>query len=169
MITATINTLSREERIAALMERDGPDCFLCKKEFKNGKVDMTFDHWIPQCKGGTWDLENLRLAHKKCNAQKGDLVPIDSVTVPKRVERDPFRSRAVKRSERPEMCQDCDNGRVLMPEESCDKCGGSPVPTRWPAYLHARFGECDHDTFWCGMCSLDIVPRKSALQSLIGM
>lgn len=160
--------ISREERIEALTERDGPDCFLCKLPFKTVQ-DITFDHWIPRSRGGTWDLENLRLAHKRCNALKGDRMPNPDGTLPELPKKNPFRSKAVKRAERPELCQHCENGRELGPQESCNVCGASPHPTRWPRWAKVRAFECDHNEWWCWACGSGVIDRKPVAHNLLGM
>jgi len=160
--------LSREERIAALTERDGPDCFLCGDPFKAGQ-DITFDHWIPRSRGGTWDLENLRLAHKRCNALKGDRMPNPDGTLPDIVKKSTFRSKAVKRAARPDLCTACENGRELGPQESCNECGVSAFPTRWPRWAKVTAAECDHADFWCWACGGGVVERKPAINSILGM
>lgn len=35
---------------------------------------MTIDHFIPLAKGGSNHIRNLRLAHKKCNLEKGNRI-----------------------------------------------------------------------------------------------
>lgn len=78
----------RSARVAALIARDGPDCFYCGAELvppPNGDSGpyrgyaspsdysrhQTLDHWIPKEKGGTSAIENLRLACYWCNHKKG--------------------------------------------------------------------------------------------------
>src|SRR6478735_5917670 len=138
--------MTRPEIMTALAGRDGPDCFLCKKPFLTKVVDgervpttpqqeMTIDHWYPQsflfAQGKSfeevWDLTNLRLAHKGCNAKKGDLIPVDDVTVPTRAPKAPA-TRAAKRAVRPEICTNCNSGRDLGPAEICGACGSGPMP-----------------------------------------
>ncbi len=34
--------------------------------------DLTIDHIQPQSKGGTDRLDNLRLAHERCNRKRGN-------------------------------------------------------------------------------------------------
>lgn len=161
--------LTREERIDALVLRDGEGCFLCKKPFKLDE-DITFDHWIPRSKGGTWDLENLRLAHKRCNALKGNRIPNPDGTIPPHeVRRSTFRTRREKRSERPDLCQRCENGRSLGPFESCNVCHSGPMPERYPRWAKVKPSECDHEDFWCWCCAAGIIERKSVTQTLLGM
>lgn len=55
---------------AALALRDGVRCYLC------GQAEVADEPWhvehvIPKVRGGSDDLDNLRLAHQSCNLQKG--------------------------------------------------------------------------------------------------
>lgn len=161
--------LTRAERIEALVITWGPDCFLCHNPFKD-EVDITFDHWIPRSRGGTWDIENLRLAHKRCNALKGDLMPNPDGTLPQVERKSDFRTKQQKRSERPDLCQRCNNGRSLGPQESCNSCGSGPMPERWPRWAKAeKSADCDHDEFWCWACGSGVVERKPVVNRLLGM
>lgn len=164
----TRTVMTRAERIELLTIRDGADCFLCGKEFKE-ESDITFDHWIPQSRGGTWDLENLRLAHKRCNALKGDIMPNPDGTLPQKVRTSTFKSKQQKRSERPDLCQKCENGRSLGPQESCDVCKSGPMPERWPRWAKAAAKDCDHDEFWCWACGSGVIDRKPVVNDLLGM
>lgn len=73
----------------ALAERDGLRCGICKEPVDSFK-EMTIDHIIPLCQGGTIDYHNLQLAHDACNLRKGgllggeykDLTTRDTVTAP---------------------------------------------------------------------------------------
>lgn len=51
-------------------------CELCKepipKNRKNKNRKLTFDHIDPKSKGGNGDLENLQIAHARCNRKKGN-------------------------------------------------------------------------------------------------
>lgn len=63
---------NRDSFILALIERDGYQCTEC------GDVeDLTIDHIIPLSKGGSDDLDNLRLLCRKHNSSKGDQMPKD--------------------------------------------------------------------------------------------
>lgn len=159
---------TRAERIEIISLRDGTDCFLCHKPFKE-ESDITFDHWIPQSKGGTWDIENLRLAHKRCNALKGDRIPNADGTLPEVEKRSSFRTKQQKRSQRPDLCQKCTNGRSLGPQESCNACGSGPMPERWPRWAKTTAKECDHDEFWCWACGSGVIDRKPVTHNLLGM
>src|SRR6202008_3051293 len=86
--------LSRSEIVSALIARDGIICQYpgCDEELDfsitEGKREPTIDHIYPQSKayedGWTydqvWDLSNLALMSKACNAKKGDLVYLSDGT-----------------------------------------------------------------------------------------
>lgn len=50
----------------------GEDCYLCDATPEELTDVMTIDHVIPQSKGGSNDIENLRMACSHCNRWKGD-------------------------------------------------------------------------------------------------
>lgn len=58
---------------AALRERDGDDCWICRSPTTGG--DRTLDHWMPVSLGGGDKLENLKLAHAACNRRRGNQMP----------------------------------------------------------------------------------------------
>lgn len=59
------------------MERDGTNCALCDKpldrHIKDPKNDwyITFDHIVPRSEGGANNLDNIQLAHRFCNEERG--------------------------------------------------------------------------------------------------
>jgi hypothetical protein len=67
-------------RIDDLGDRDRWTCWVC-----DGEVDAacpagsphaaSVDHVIPRARGGTNDPANLRLAHRRCNGQRGSRLP----------------------------------------------------------------------------------------------
>lgn len=59
----------RRQRISQIIARDGFNCWLCGEA--NWQGDMTIDHAIPKARGGTNELHNLRLAHRRCNEKRG--------------------------------------------------------------------------------------------------
>ena len=63
-------------RVAALMERDGPDCWLCGKALGD---DVTQEHLVPVGHGGPNHLSNLVLAHEECNRELGHLSVAEKV------------------------------------------------------------------------------------------
>lgn len=68
--------------ITRLISRDGPSCGICGRELDRRLRDpehdlyVTFDHIRPKSNGGSDDLVNLRLAHRRCNEIRGN-DPID--------------------------------------------------------------------------------------------
>jgi hypothetical protein len=162
--------LTRAERIEFLVDRDGPDCFLCRNPFKE-EVDITFDHWIPQSKGGTWHVDNLRLMHKRCNALKGDRMPNPDGTLPP-LPKDllgPFHIRADK-SGRIDVCDTCESGRLLLAGEICEICGSGPQPLTYPKHLQKKPKECDHHINHCWMCLVhDPSLRRPAYEDVFGV
>jgi hypothetical protein len=160
----------REWRIQEITERDGPNCFYppCLQPFKS-REDITFDHWIPQSKGGTWEIENLRLMHKRCNAVKGDDMPLpDGTLPPKKRELNSHERRIQRIGQRPEVCNTCMSGRILLLGETCPVCGSGPMPKAMPQSQKKRSNECDHDTFWCWACIIGIAERKPAIYDVLG-
>lgn len=55
-----------------LINRDGNICWICKKPFESMK-DATLDHIFPRSKGGLDTIDNLKLAHLKCNNARGSM------------------------------------------------------------------------------------------------
>jgi 5-methylcytosine-specific restriction endonuclease McrA len=60
-----------------IVERDGWTCWLCKEPVDSGlprtsRMGATVDHVVPLSKGGSDELDNLRLAHWICNNKKSD-------------------------------------------------------------------------------------------------
>lgn len=63
--------------LLAVVERDGWACWLCGvmvDQFvpRTSRMGATVDHVVPLSKGGSDELENLRLAHWICNNKKSD-------------------------------------------------------------------------------------------------
>lgn len=170
--------MPRAEQVAALLERDGatcqyPDCGLeLDFDAPEGPTLVTIDHWIPQHYGKSngwtydeiWDLTNLKLMHKKCNAKKGDRVPNEDGTIPERATRT-FRYRRQKRAGRPELCLECDNGHDLLVGEICASCGCDAQ--RFPRSAKVRYDECDHEILWCWVCSITPDMRPASIGTAI--
>jgi hypothetical protein len=168
---------SREERIAFLRERDGdfcmhPDCgesldFSIDYDDENNRWAVTLDHWNPLSNGGTWDLDNLKLMHRKCNQLKGDMVPYKDGTLPQR-RQSTFKRRAEKRAGRLDVCDTCMSGRILLIGEECPDCGSGPQPATAPAVYQLRPKECPHSGPWhCWMCYLGMIPREAAMKTVL--
>ena len=168
--------IPRAEIVAALRERDGNVCAYpgCNERLDfsitDGPKEVTIDHWIPQVYGkengwtqsDIWDLSNLKLMSKRCNARKGDRIPNEDGTLPDRATKT-FRYRRDKRAERPEFCVSCDNGHNLFADEICGSCGCNAQ--RFPRSAKVRYDECDHEIMWCWVCSITPDMRPPAIGS----
>jgi len=69
--------LPRAERLAAAIERDGPDCVWCRRPFADRFVRATVDHVVPRLKGGPAWLENEVAACSRCNRERAHRAPVD--------------------------------------------------------------------------------------------
>ena len=64
-------------QIAALRRRDGDDCWICGQPIDftitdlNDPMSRSRDHVIPRAAGGPDTIGNKRLAHRKCNCDRG--------------------------------------------------------------------------------------------------
>lgn len=60
----------------SILNRDGNKCWICNEELgeivPNHDLAPSIDHIIPQSKGGSNEIENLKLAHRKCNSERGN-------------------------------------------------------------------------------------------------
>ncbi len=70
----------KRERFAALRERDGDDCWRCKRPMhfdlpRGHQQAPTIEHLKPSSKGGTNELGNLCLCHARCNWAMADSTP----------------------------------------------------------------------------------------------
>lgn len=164
-------TISRQEVIKQLVDRDGLKCYLFDCSLPFDEADPpTIDHYMPQdwCRRQGWTyeqinaLENLRLAHKKCNSLKSNIVPNEdgSIDLPPRPERSMKLPRLM-------VCQLCLSGRLLLGGEVCELCGSGPQPATAPKHLQVGVKQCDHDTTFCPFCYTGMIPRKSALEHLL--
>lgn len=166
--------IKRKELVKQLVERDGlicqyPGCDEPLDLKATGRREVTIDHEFPQSKareaGWTeeeiWDLSNLDLMHKSCNAKKSDLVYNEDGTLPEKPA-SRFRLRREKRASRPSECTLCFNGRALLIDETCPDCGSGPQPS-FPTAYQVRSDECPHEGPWsCFACMTGIVDRKPA-------
>lgn len=175
LVEQTYTKVPRAELVDALRERDGAVCGYpgCRESLDfnvgQGPLEVTIDHWIPQYFGKNngwtmdqiWDLDNLKLMHKKCNAKKGDLIPNEDGTLPPKPQ-STFKFRRQKRANRPDgPCDVCDNGHNLGVNEVCAQCGCNAQ--NFPRYAKAKASECDHEIFWCAWCSIGVIDRPSAI------
>lgn len=64
-----MSTFRKRQKI---IERDGDFCHYCKLPFEaEGLLSITLDHIAPVSKGGGDGVDNLVVAHKRCNSWKG--------------------------------------------------------------------------------------------------
>jgi hypothetical protein len=68
--------LDRTARLRAAVERDGPSCIWCGREF-TVLVTPTTEHVVPRVKGGPSWLENEVAACRRCNAARGHTAPVE--------------------------------------------------------------------------------------------
>jgi 5-methylcytosine-specific restriction endonuclease McrA len=184
---STTVKMQRDEILAALLRRDGDFCMYpgCNRPLEivevdgeiitdgKGKLEVTIDHWIPQSFGfdhgwtmdQVWDLDNLKLMHKECNAKKGDLLPNEDGTLPPKPETQ--RERRADKGNRPEICNTCMSGRLLLRGELCGVCGSEAMPKVFPQSERVKVNECDHKTQWCWQCSIGIIERVPAIVTVL--
>lgn len=169
-------SFDRKSAIEFLIERDGfkcqyPGCTAAFSPDPDDRYGLSLDHIYPQVKAKSdgwtyeeiWDLGNLQLMHRVCNARKSDLTYDEDGNLPNRG----GRTKSVKMP-RPEACGYCDNGRALYPGQTCDICYSGPQPARWPATMQRKPKECDHKVYHCWLCVVGHVPRIPASASVFG-
>lgn len=70
----------RQQRFAALRQRDGDNCWRCRRPMRfdlprgHGNAPG-IEHKLPKSMGGTMALNNLCLCHGRCNWALGDNTP----------------------------------------------------------------------------------------------
>ena len=74
-----ISGKARDAQRQRLLERDGPLCWICRAPMNlttpNTPASPTIDHVIPVSAGGDDTDHNSRLAHRSCNAARGNRPP----------------------------------------------------------------------------------------------
>lgn len=158
------NYLPRAEIIRIATERDGDGCYMCPLPFDDSKsgYEMTLDHVIPLSRGGTWDVENIKLAHRRCNQEKADRLVLEDGTLEPRNMRLGYRQRrANKQAILDGFCELCADGRLLMPDERCQDCSRGAVDFSWTMKREPR--DCSHAGYeWCWMDASGIIERTPA-------
>jgi hypothetical protein len=65
----------RPVRLSEIRERDGHRCHICREPVPSAPyphpLSASLDHVVPLSRGGIHDPDNVRLAHLKCNVEKG--------------------------------------------------------------------------------------------------
>ena len=77
---------SRDKVIAYLMQRDGnrcqiPECGFSNRRIGTGNRGPSVDHIVPISKGGDNVLENIQLAHLRCNVIKSNRATGDQLAL----------------------------------------------------------------------------------------
>ena len=67
--------LNRRERMAHILERDGPYCVWCSAPLNTTLNTPTTEHLVPRIKGGPSWIENELAACKRCNNERGHQSP----------------------------------------------------------------------------------------------
>lgn len=67
--------LSRRERMALILRRDGAECVWCRRPLEVGLVAATTEHLVPRIKGGPSWIENELAACRRCNGERGHRTP----------------------------------------------------------------------------------------------
>ena len=75
--------LSRSDRLAAILRRDGFECVWCRRRLagpddpqrSRARLQATTDHLIPKLKGGPSWIENEVAACSRCNRSRGHHSP----------------------------------------------------------------------------------------------
>jgi len=142
---------SKQELVTHLLTKQNNECYLCLEPFTKGNPP-TVDHIYPLSRGGTWEVDNLALAHRVCNQQKDNRVFHDDGTLEPR-KRAYKKNRYRNRSARNQICHKCLNGRWLDVHEVCPACNSSAGPAKNPWYLRSSPDTCDHGAFWCFSCA----------------
>lgn len=165
-------TFDRKQRLRELIAIYGYRCFLeCGRPFTE-KDPPSIDHWWPQswCRAQGWtqeqidDISNTRICHRTCNSRKSDRIPLDDYTLGPV----PIREPKAAKLPRPEHCETCFSGRLLLVGETCHDCGIGPQPSTIPKTLQRRPKECDHGQFICVRCFVwEPEIRISAFQMII--
>lgn len=70
----------KRERLAKLRALHGDKCWRCNRQMRfdgppNCGKAATVEHLLPKSKGGTDELDNLRLCHVGCNRHLADAMP----------------------------------------------------------------------------------------------
>jgi hypothetical protein len=160
--------LTRQEIIDICSERDGYYCYMCKAEFSEARgMELTLDHFHPLSKGGTWDIENMRLAHRRCNQDKADRVWLDNGELEPRVQRLGYQQRKQNKEQiLLKFCELCMDGRLLMPEEYCPECFRGAVA--WPQTMKRKPSECSHSGYdWCWLEACGLIIRTPAFVDVL--
>lgn len=65
-----MKTSQRKYAKYMLLRRDGRRCWLCGGHMADSEISI--DHIIPRSRGGSNQIDNLKLAHIDCNTRRSD-------------------------------------------------------------------------------------------------
>lgn len=147
---------SKQELIEYLLKVQENTCYLCNERFTRGNKP-TLDHVRPLSRGGDWSVDNLLLAHRKCNLEKGDRLLLEDGTLEPKKRSKHIKNRKLHRRIRNSICQYCWNGRLLDRNQRCTSCDSLAGPSKNPWYLRSASQSCDHSVFWCIACASGII------------
>lgn len=109
--------------VARLIERDGSDCFFCRKPLG---ADVTVEHLVAVAHGGPNHISNLFLAHSHCNRAAGHLSAPEKIA----------------RREKAEPCESC-HGIQIVADVTDESATTRPCPDCSPwAVHHAEATPC---------------------------
>lgn len=165
---------------AAVIARWGDQCFYCEEAWDDqpdSKWSRTVDHYdsIDYGKKHGWSedkihsVTNLRPAHKTCNARKANREWIEgdngTVLAPKL-------NVKLPKAKRPDLCDTCMSGRLLLEGETCPDCGSDPQPRTHPKYNQREPKDCQHGwgdnpEEFCWFCTLGFVERRPAVETAL--
>lgn len=161
--TTEVIYLPRAEIIEIVTARDGYQCYLCPEPFSELRgMEMTLDHVLPLSKGGTWAVDNIKFAHRKCNQEKADRIFLEDGSLEPREIRLGYAQRKQNKEQiLANFCELCENGRMLEPEEYCPDCFRGATP--YPQTTKRKPSECTHSGYdWCWMDACGLIDRIPA-------
>lgn len=159
MTAPKMNRDIRNKIIEELKERDGYRCFFpgCQKPFTKSNPP-TIDHWLPWSVGFDSSIDNLRLMHRDCNNKKGNTVPNNDGSLT-------FTKKKHIKVPRPEICEECFSGRILLIGETCWSCGSGPQPKKFPTAYKKKPANCSHSgRDHCWWCFLGFIKRRDLVE-----
>lgn len=110
-------------RLQYLVMVFGCRCFYCGHEFP--LEELTRDHVVPRCEGGSDDLANQVPACQPCNQAKGRRMPTeDELERIRKVWASSVTNRIKKRHAPP--CYVCHGNVANLPIDVCPECGRLP-------------------------------------------
>ena len=109
--TLKLNEVAKEQLFNKFLKcyNDGFKCLYCKRRMElnfMNELSFSFDHTIPQSKGGTDEINNLEIICIQCNEMKGDKQPdwffrnVKGLIIRKRIKEEKKAIRAATKDEK---------------------------------------------------------------------